>query len=291
MSHQRTSRPLWVAMVAGLVATVSPTARPAAAQNVSLGSVRTEAGKSALRLAVDYAEQIGDIFRVHAPSATQGGSFTIVDLSPDVSLETGGQDAFNGIVAKVKGNIIRGKLTRVGGVLTPCATCFFNVLTVSAGMEADGGFDHTAYLLEVGYVPWFQNMFDGRYPILASSNVGFFIQGGYKADTGGSPAEDPSGGASDESAEDPASTVLRLRGDYKLTPIGLAPLGDNQIELVATASGWRDLLNSEWYYRVEAGIRLTLTADHNFDFLYQKGSGAPNFNTGDQFSANLSISF
>lgn len=287
--------PSWMWAAAIAVALLAGTgADVVRAQTLSLGTVRTEAERAAVRLAIEYTEQIGEIFRVGAGASvpTEGGPLTIVDLSPSVTLETGGEDAFNGVVAKLDGNIIFGSITSVAGVLTPCATCFFHVITLSGGFEADRGFDNTAFLAEAGYVPWFQNHFRGQYPILAASTVALFVQGGYKADTAESSEVDGAmDGAKDESAEAPGSGVLRLRGEYRLNPVTLAPLGSNHVQLVGAAAGWRDLVNSEWYYRVEGGLRLTLTGDQSFDFLYEKGSGAPNFNEGDQFSANLTIAF
>ena len=177
--------------------------------------------------------------------------------------------------------------------MTPCSTCFFHVVTASAGFEADGGFDNTAFLAEAGYVPWFQNHFRGRYALLSASTVALFVQGGYKADTAGSSDTDGVGdGAADESAEAPDSGVFRLRGEYRLSPVPVAPLGGGgQLQVLGLAIAWRDLVNGEWYYRLEGGIRIPLAGAQSFDLLYQKGSGAPNFNQGDQFSANLTVAF
>ena len=279
-----------VALVVAAVAAFVPSR--AAAQTLSIGSARTEAERAALRVAVEYAEQVGDIFLVAAPRAIAGGSFRIVDLGPSVVVATGDEDTFNSVIAKITGNVIFGAITTTAsGALTPCATCFFHVVTVSGGFESDRGFDNTAFLAEIGYVPWFQNRLAGQYAILASSSLALFVQGGYKADTAGASGEDALSGAADRSAEDSRSSVLRLRADYRLAPLPLLPIGDNQVQMLARASGWRDLANGEWYHRVEAGLRITLAENQSFDLLYEEGAGAPTFNEGEQFSANLTIAF
>jgi hypothetical protein len=52
-------------------------------------------------------------------------------------------------------------------------------------------------------------------------------------------------------------------------------------------------MNSEIYYTLEAKVRFYLSQqkDKFFDFEYQKGSGAPNFNQGDQFGIGLTVTF
>lgn len=38
-------------------------------------------------------------------------------------------------------------------------------------------------------------------------------------------------------------------------------------------------------------LRVYVSKDRYFDFTFERGSGAPNFNKGDQFSANLTGTF
>lgn len=241
-----------------------------------------------MQIVADYAQEIGDIFLVKAPRAVAGARLTIVDLSPEIELQVGNEDAFNGVVAKLAGNIIFGSITEVSGVLTPCATCFFHVLTLAGGVEADRGFDNTAFLLEAGYVPWYRNKLRNQ-GLLGGSSLALFVQGGYKADTGA--VEEATGGAQDQSAEEPESALLRLRGEFVTAPVALLSLGEHEIQLVGEAIGWRDLLNGAWYHRLKGALRIQLIADQFFDFTYESGSGAPNFNQGDQFSANVVIAF
>lgn len=260
-------------------------------QALSLGTVRTEAEKAAMRLAVEYAESVGEIFAVRFDSLR--GRVTIVDLSPELKINTGEADAFSSVVARVRGNIIRVPNTTVAGIPTPCGSCFFNAWTVSAGVEADRGFNTAAAIAEVGWVPWYQNALKGH-GLIDHTSFGLTVQAGYKTasnvDTTATAAPESTDGAADESEEAVESGLLRIRAALRVTePIALLKLGDNPVSGIGSATVWRDLSNKAWYYRLTGGLRITLAEDRHFDFVYEKGSGAPNFNEGEQFSANLTI--
>ena len=56
--------------------------------------------------------------------------------------------------------------------------------------------------------------------------------------------------------------------------------------------GDRMTIDNDPITKLEGTIRLRLSDDYDLDlFQYQNGSGAPNFNAGDQFSANLVMKF
>ena len=57
------------------------------------------------------------------------------------------------------------------------------------------------------------------------------------------------------------------------------------------ADGWYDIANGKTYYRVTAACRVRIAKDRHFAFACEKGSGAPNFNKGNQFSANITVTF
>jgi hypothetical protein len=146
-------------------------------------------------------------------------------------------------------------------------------------------------LIELGYVPWYQNVISLPAPV-RKTKLGLFLQSGYKfkVDTNKVSQTTQTGGASDESEEDRDGVLLRAKGSIGISPrfmfsktFGLGIIGD--------ADGWWDFVNALPYYRVAATFRLILSPDKSFDFTYQKGSGAPNFNKGDQFSANITVQY
>ena len=87
--------------------------------------------------------------------------------------------------------------------------------------------------------------------------------------------------------------MCRGDGGFGIETKSLFHISGVGVGLVGNADGWYDFLNSQIYYTVQGNLRLYLTAgeDKYFDFQYQKGSGAPNFNQGDQYGIGLTISF
>jgi hypothetical protein len=71
----------------------------------------------------------------------------------------------------------------------------------------------------------------------------------------------------------------------------LFEFGGAGVGLAGKADCWYDFLNGEVYYTIQGKLRFYLTQnkDKFFDFKYQKGSGAPNFNQGDQFGMGLTV--
>ena len=60
---------------------------------------------------------------------------------------------------------------------------------------------------------------------------------------------------------------------------------------LSDANGWYDILNKTTYFSLEGKLRFFVGKNRYFDFVYQKGSGAPNFNKGDQYGINLTVGF
>jgi hypothetical protein len=274
-------------LACGLLASALPPATVAQEKphplQVALGAVRTAAERSALAIAIDFTKNVSGVdFQFN-----QKNSF--VFFTPDIQIQTGEDDAFDGIVAKVTGSLVVFNVTDVGGIKTP-NTAFFHAFPFSAGMETDRRFDAINALAEVGYVPWFQ----GAVPrVLKSTFVGVFLQGGYKAKVGDPEEVAPvDAGNVDESDEAVESGLLRLKGSLKASPtISLGKDGQLKIGLVGAAHVWYDLANNATYHRVDAKFKLDLGKDRSFEFGYQDGSGAPNFNEGDQFGAFMVIAF
>ena len=82
-----------------------------------------------------------------------------------------------------------------------------------------------------------------------------------------------------EGEEEPESGLFRSRASVNLgLGVPFAPLQGN-VRLLGEGHAWYDFLNTKWYYRLNATLRLPLDEEKYFDFKFERGSGAPNFNT------------
>src|SRR5687767_2193767 len=76
----------------------------------SIGTLRTELARAAVRLAVKYAKDYESIFLIEDTlRLREGGRTWFVDASPQVEMLTGDEDAFQGVVAKLTGNIVNAR--------------------------------------------------------------------------------------------------------------------------------------------------------------------------------------
>lgn len=250
---------------------------------VSLSTIRTEAEKAAVGFAIDWSKKI-------SVEKLIVGDGWLTQVSPDVKIQTGDQDAFNGIVAKAVGYHAEFDTTRSeGGTEVVDSKKPFHVFPFSIGAETNRDFSAVNSLVEAGYIP-FRRLSD-KHILGLNPAIAVFLQGGYKFDT--SSTATGTGGATDESEEKKDSAILRAKFggeldyaiiDYRIErSFGLAVIGE--------AWGWYDIVNNDWYHRLAATLRLTVGKEKHFDLKYENGSGAPNFNEGDQFSASLTVAF
>ena len=88
-------------------------------------------------------------------------------------------------------------------------------------------------------------------------------------------------------------TIFRIKGSFAIDTKSLINISGVGVGLWGSADAWYDILNSEIYYRLEGTVRFFLSAnkDKFFSLNYQKGSGAPNFNQGEQFGMGLTVTF
>ncbi|MDP2885121.1 MAG: hypothetical protein Q8P51_08905 [Ignavibacteria bacterium] len=256
--------------------------------SLSIGTVRTELEAAAVRYLVEYTQNLHDIFVDGAADAD--GSWLLA-LTPNIRIETGEKDAFNGVMANLSGNFILFSETTVDGIRTPNTADIFHVIPISVEAETNGGFNNVNGLVEVGYVPWYQNR-ESLSGILRKTKIGIFVQGGYKfkVDTSAANSTTIANGAVDQSKEDQNSGLFRLKGSLGFSP-KIMFSEEFGLSVIGNADGWWDIANSTTYFAVNATFRVILSSDKYFDFSYQKGSGAPNFNKGDQFSANITVMF
>lgn len=175
-----------------------------------------------------------------------------------------------------------------------------HVLPFFVGIESDRDFDKPVALVEFGWTPLGpRRLIDSdnldhseRFGIDPYRAFGLFIQCGYKLKD----QEDinavgamysTEGGDTDQSEEKPGEAITRFKAEL-VYGFELA----ERISFIPSMTGWYDIMNSEVYYRIECLVRVAIIQDkYSLDFRYEKGSGAPNFNKGNQFSTGITIVF
>ena len=167
----------------------------------------------------------------------------------------------------------------------------FHVFPFSIGAETNGSFSYANLIMEAGYTPWYYQPNNDIPELLKKVKAGFFLQTGYKFVVDTSNAK-VTGGAKDESNEMLNKTILRAKLVFDIDTKNLM---QNQsgfgIGLIGSTNLWYDLVNSKVYHKLAGKARLYLNKNYYFDFIYEKGSGAPNFNQGAQFGASLGVTF
>jgi hypothetical protein len=268
-------------VVEDTAATSSPTPAPL---SVTLGALRTEAANAGIRLAADYVE---NTFDKSARVFADANSRNVFLLVPEAHILTGDKDAFQGIVAKLTGleTFFPRDIEIPGGVSMPNLDATIQTMPFAAGVESDGKFKNVDALLEVGYVPWLPPPFRFRV------RPGIFLQGGYKFARGTSPTG-TSAGDTDQSSEPGKSGLLRGKQSLVIDswewPLLTTPV---KFKVMGSADVWEDIVNSAIYHRVTGTFRIIISKDRYWDMKYEHGSGAPNFNRGDQFSTNITVAF
>jgi hypothetical protein len=175
----------------------------------------------------------------------------------------------------------------VSGLITPDFRKPFTAFPISAGVEANNTFNIINALGEVGWVPYYQ---PGQVGVIRATKIGIFLQGGYKFGTD-SAGKALVGGQIDQSGEPLNAGLFRAKGSAAINTNSFINIGGFDMGLVGTGDLWYDFIHGRFYDRVIGKARLFLTPDKYFDFVYQHGSGAPNFNTGTQYGVDLTIRF
>ncbi|MCB9251168.1 MAG: hypothetical protein H6605_01770 [Flavobacteriales bacterium] len=257
---------------------------------LSFGTLTTELRNNALNLGIDYARSFDSIFKTSDIFLT--GSNHLFQISPDISVLSGTEDAFSAIEFKMSGMFMFFKTKEIFGILTPCTDCPMHIMPVSAGLESNSTFSFVNFLLEYGYVPWYQSPKNKKLPNwIKKTKCGIFLQGGYK--TGLGQTVDNNGGAEDESNEKVNNALFRAKVNASFDSKRMLRIGGSGIGFKASANLWYDFLNTSIYHNFAGTMRFFLSAnsDNSFDLNYSKGSGAPNFNQGEQFGAGITLNF
>lgn len=254
---------------------------------VSLGATKTDLKQNAITIGLNYLKSLDSVFGFE--QFIPGKKSAIV-FTPELDIQTGTEDAYSSINIKATGLITKFRTTTVAGLLTPDFNKTFHVFPVSLGVESNNRFDNINGILEAGWIPYYQS-YGSSYPDwLRKTNVGIFLQAGYKfnIDTSGSNAI---GGEIDESEEQPDKGILRVKGSGQINTGKLISIGGFKIGLVGDGDVWFDLLNSAIYHKLVGEARVFLTDTQYLSFFYSFGSGAPLFNNAKQTGVGISITF
>jgi len=223
-------------------------------------------------------------------------------LGPTVEVHTGGNDSYESILAKVSGFMMPTppKDTTDGKNEPDFIRSWLHVLPFSLGIESDTTFDTPVVLAEFGWTPIGPrtkidpNNLDHseRFGLDPTRSFGLFAQAGYKfnqaSDASQTGTTNSQGGNTDQSSEKPDKAIARIKAEIRYG-FNIA----DAIQFIPSATGWYDIQNSVTYYKIESLMRINLVNDNKYslDLRYNKGSGAPNFNKGDQFSTGLTIRY
>jgi hypothetical protein len=258
---------------------------------VSLGSIKTELKQNAIDFGIRYAKSLDSLFTKQ--DILLSGKNSLFQATPEFNVQSGTNDAFSSIDVKLSGLFMLFKTTTIAEQLTPCTGCFMHLLPISAGIETNNTFSAINGIIEFGYVPWYQSPMMNKVPSwMKHTKIGIFLQAGYKFNIDTTNIGDV-GGQIDESKEAVDDGIFRVKGSFAVDTKSLFEISGVGVGLVGSADGWYDFLNSEVYYTVKGTARFFLTQDKDkyFDLKYQKGSGAPNFNQGNQFGIGLTMTF
>lgn len=260
---------------------------------IELSAIKTELKQSAIGAGVRYVKSLDSLFKEQDILMT-GDNF-LFQITPQFNVQTGTEDAFSSVNAKLTGLFMTFHTTTVAEQLTPDLSRGFQTFPVSIGLETNNRFDVLNGIAEVGWVPWYQTEGNKKTPNwLKRTRMGIFIQGGYKFDINKQPALiEEEGGDEDKSKEELDKGIFRAKASVGVNTNSLFELSGVGVGLVGDGDVWYDIINNQIYYTVQGKLRFYLTKnkDRFFDFKYQKGSGAPNFNEGDQYGLGLTVTF
>jgi hypothetical protein len=255
--------------------------------SLDIATVKTAFKNTALGIGIDYLKQYNNIDKQF------NGRNGFLSITPELTAKMGTSDVFSQLIVKLSGFYLKGKVIELEGVKLIDSKSMMHVFPISIGAESNTDFTFINSLVEVGYVPYYQGQGNNNVSdFLKLTQVSVFLQAGYKNKIDTVNAANITGGKIDESEEQINNGLLRSKVNITLDTKNFFTGKDKPgLGLIGRATWWYDFLNSKTYYRLEGKLRLYLVKNKYFDFTYEKGSGAPNFNKGEQFGAGLSVTF
>lgn len=254
---------------------------------LQIGAAKTDLKQNAIQFSINYLKSLDSI--IGGKERTYFGKHSVFAFTPVFDIESGTNDALNGIDAKLTGLLLSFKTkTMASGDIIPDFAKPFSSFPISAGIETNNQFNFINTIVEAGFVPVFIGRDNAE--VLRHTKLGLYLQAGYKfkLDT---TAALHTGGDQDQSDENLNSNIFRAKGSIQVDTKQLAQIGFLKFGLVGSADVWYDFINSAFYQRIDGAFRIYLSADNSIDLIYQHGSGAPLFNTGNQFGTSLTIKF
>lgn len=255
---------------------------------VSIGADKTALKNSAIAIGLSYTKSLDSVWG--HKTFFKGHKNSLFAISPQANIVTGNSDAFSSINIKAVGMWMLFQTTTVSGLKTPNTAKTFHCFPFSIGVETNNLFNTINAIGEVGWVPWYQSYTKNIPDWMKHTKFGLFYQVGHKfyVDSTGKTAI---GGQVDESHEKPQSTIMRGKASFGVDTKSLTNINGLGIGLVGNTDAWYDILNGVWYYHVDAKGRFYLSKSDFIDFIYNLGSGAPNFNTGTEWGVGLTVTF
>ncbi len=255
---------------------------------VSLGAGKTELKNAAITIGLSYTRSLDSIWG--RKTFFKGGKKSLFAISPEANITTGNQDAFSSINIKAVGMWMVFQTTTVSNLKTPNTAKTFHCFPFSLGAETNNLFNTINGIAEIGWVPWYQAYTSTLPDWMKRTKMGIFLQGGYKfyVDSTGKTAI---GGQIDQSLELPQREILRTKGSFGIDTKNLTNINGLGIGLVGNADVWYDILHGVWYHHLGAAAKFYISNDSYIMIMYDHGSGAPNFNLGDQFATGLTVKF
>ncbi|MBT8150513.1 MAG: hypothetical protein KJO62_03855 [Gammaproteobacteria bacterium] len=109
---------------------------------ISIGAIRTELEREAVGYAIKH-RPTNDIYLASSSGFT--------DATPIIEILTGGEDSFDGLIAKLQGHrsFLPQNFYANEGNVGSCSECAFHVVPFAIGIETDRNLENVALLGEV----------------------------------------------------------------------------------------------------------------------------------------------
>ena len=129
---------------------------------IDLSTIKTELKQNAISVGINYIKSLDNIFKIQDPLWIADHS--LFQVTPQFNVQTGTNDAFSAINAKVTGLFMTFKDTTIAGQKTPNLERGFQTFPISIGIETNNKFNIINGIVEAGWVPWYQTQGNKRTP-------------------------------------------------------------------------------------------------------------------------------
>ncbi len=260
--------------------------------NLRIGAAHTPSNSSAITVGFDYQRPLDSVVRIK--SIFVPGKHSFFYATPSVEFTGGNADAapMSSLVLQVQGIFANFKtkrlaITKTDSITTMDASRTVQTFLFAGGIETTQLFNIINGVVEAGWSPYYQS---STHEALRYTKLYFGLQGGYKF-WASQTTVIRMGGLKSESSENVRTWIARAKGSFSADTRKIVKYNGLDAGLLFNADVWYDLVHSRYYHRLEGVVRTYLTDTKSFDMVYEKGAGAPLFNTGDQWGVKLNIKF